>query len=178
MKTKGHIITGAPGTGKTSLIDAFQALGFEVLPEISREILIQEKAQGGEALPWVNHEAFHQAVLDGRIQQYETSQQLPAPVFLDRGVPDSFAYLLAEGVPVSENDFRWLKQFEYASVVFITPPWKEIYHGDEERWETFEHAQRIHEALVEVYTQLDFQVDILPKVPIPQRIDYILEQIR
>lgn len=176
--SKGYIITGAPGTGKTSLINSLKSKGFEVLPEVSREILMHEKQTGGEALPWVNHEAFHEAVLEGRIQQYEQANRLPAPVFLDRGVPDSFAYLLAEGNPITENDLRWLKQFRYAPVVFITPPWREIYVNDAERWETFEHAERIHNALVDVYTKLEYEVEVLPKCSIDERICYLLDKIR
>lgn len=42
-----HIITGGPGSGKTTLIDALAALGFQHMPEAGRAIIRDQVAIGG-----------------------------------------------------------------------------------------------------------------------------------
>ena len=42
------IITGAPGTGKTSIINELKKRGFSISKEISREIIADELKQGGD----------------------------------------------------------------------------------------------------------------------------------
>jgi len=46
-----YIITGAPGTGKTAIINALKKEGHSCAEEISRTIITQEIASGGDALP-------------------------------------------------------------------------------------------------------------------------------
>ena len=46
-----HIITGGPGSDKTTLIDALAALGFHHMPEAGRAIVRDQVAIGGTALP-------------------------------------------------------------------------------------------------------------------------------
>lgn len=42
-----HIITGGPGSGKTTLIDALAALGFQHMPEAGRAIIRDQVEIGG-----------------------------------------------------------------------------------------------------------------------------------
>jgi predicted ATPase len=42
-----HIITGGPGSGKTTLIDALAAQGFHHMPEAGRAIIRDQIAIGG-----------------------------------------------------------------------------------------------------------------------------------
>ncbi len=56
------IITGAPGTGKTSIINELKKRGFSISKEISREIIADELKQGGDVLPWKNLKAFSERV--------------------------------------------------------------------------------------------------------------------
>jgi predicted ATPase len=46
-----HIITGGPGAGKTTLIDALAAEGIRHMPEAGRAIIRDQVAIGGTALP-------------------------------------------------------------------------------------------------------------------------------
>jgi predicted ATPase len=58
-----YIITGAPGTGKTAIINALKKEGHSCAEEISRTIITQEIASGGDALPWKNLATFSQQVI-------------------------------------------------------------------------------------------------------------------
>jgi predicted ATPase len=169
------IITGGPGTGKTTLINALKSAGISILPEVSREIMETEKINNSDGLPWINPDKFHQLVLNGRIAQYNAALDLAKPVFIDRGIPDSFAYLLADGNQISKTDWDNMAKFQYHNYVLITPPWEEIYANDEQRWEDFEHAKRIYNALKSVYADLGYSIIEIPKSPINERVSFVMD---
>jgi predicted ATPase len=52
------VITGGPGAGKTTLIEALRAAGCVCAPEAGRQIIQDEVASGGTALPWTDPRAF------------------------------------------------------------------------------------------------------------------------
>ena len=70
-----YIITGAPGTGKTSIINELKRRGFNCIDENSREIISKQIMIGGEILPWKNQIAFENKVANMRTQQYLSSQK-------------------------------------------------------------------------------------------------------
>ncbi len=47
---KKIVITGGPGTGKTSLINHLEIKGFNCMHEISREVTLKAKEEGIEQL--------------------------------------------------------------------------------------------------------------------------------
>ena len=50
LKKEIIVITGGPGTGKTTIIDAFIEQGYACFPEISRQITLEAKKEGIEQL--------------------------------------------------------------------------------------------------------------------------------
>ena len=63
------VITGAPGTGKTTIINALKARGYNCIDEISREIISNQIAIGGNALPWKDLLTFSERVFTLRETQ-------------------------------------------------------------------------------------------------------------
>ena len=61
-KNNKYIITGAPGTGKTSIINELLREDTSVLKENSREIIENELKNNGDILPWKNQMAFENKV--------------------------------------------------------------------------------------------------------------------
>ena len=51
-KTGLYVITGGPGTGKTSLIEELKTVGYQTVKEVARDIIKEQQLQGGNALPW------------------------------------------------------------------------------------------------------------------------------
>ena len=83
------IITGAPGTGKTSIINELKKRGFSISKEISREIITDELKQGGDVLPWKNLKAFSERVALLRKTQFDNAPENKLH-FFDRSIIDEF----------------------------------------------------------------------------------------
>ncbi|MDM7143514.1 AAA family ATPase, partial [Klebsiella pneumoniae] len=52
------IITGGPGSGKSTLLNSLRAKGYPTAAEAGRAIIRNQVAIGGNALPWMDREAF------------------------------------------------------------------------------------------------------------------------
>ena len=57
------IVTGGPGSGKSTLIDALAAAGFVRTIEAGRGVIQDQVAIGGNALPWQDPPAFAELML-------------------------------------------------------------------------------------------------------------------
>jgi predicted ATPase len=70
------------------------------------------------------------------------------------------------------------RQYRYAPLVFLAPPWREIYGTDSERKQDFAEAERTFHQMVEVYRQCDYVIAELPRATPAARAEFILEQLR
>lgn len=174
---KRVVITGGPGFGKTSVIRELESRGYMVFHEYSRQVLEEQKSNEGEELPWKDHYKFHNRLYEGRVNQYHEGGALSGIVFYDRGLPDSLAYLVNDGLPVPEEQEAEARVLLYYPVVFVVPPWPEIYATDRSRWEEFPLAEKIHLSIVNYYVHLGYRVMDIPRLPVPERADFILSQL-
>ncbi|MCH9661550.1 MAG: ATP-binding protein [Bacteroidetes bacterium] len=184
MKTKRIVITGGPATGKTSLIDFLNTLDYPCFPEIIREFTIEETEDKDtsdlQSNPIVFADdslSFNQRLIDGRDKQYQESLALKNDfIFFDRGLPDVLAYMDFFG-QTYESNFTDICQRASYDRVFILPPWKEIFEGDGERYETFDEASLLHNHLVERYTFFGNPPIEVPKGSVKERIEFILKTL-
>ena len=65
----------------------------------------------------------------------------------------------------------------YEKIVFIAPPWVEIYSADKERKETEDELESIHEHLFDTYENLGYQLVELPKVSVESRQQFIIDTL-
>ncbi|PID68155.1 MAG: hypothetical protein CR968_03115, partial [Flavobacteriia bacterium] len=56
-----YIITGAPGSGKSSLLEALKLRGYHCFDEVSRLIIKEQQQINGQLLPWDDLAGFAQA---------------------------------------------------------------------------------------------------------------------
>ena len=178
MNTKTIVITGGPGSGKTSLINELIKRGFTCSSEISREIILKARESGVEQLFLTNPIQFSELLLEGRIEQYNDALESNNEfVFLDRGIPDIPAYMDFKGDAYPDFFAEACKEHKYDSI-FILAPWQEIFTSDNERYENFDQALEIHEKLIETYTKYDYDLRDVPFGSIEARADYIIDVVK
>lgn len=173
----GYVITGGPGSGKTSLIEALAANGCAVFEEVSRRIIRQQAQLPNGVLPWHNLLQFATLALEAMQQQYNQATQLQHPVFFDRAIPDIAGYIACAQLPSSSNIRQALETCIYASPVFICPPWPDIYINDPERPQTYEDAVNLYNHIKHAYRQVGYNVIEVPKTPVAARVTFILNTI-
>lgn len=176
LKKEIIVITGGPGTGKTTIIEALIEQGYACFPEISRQITLEAKKQGIEQLFLERPLLFSELLLEGRKKQHQQATNDQAEiVFLDRGIPDILAYMHYIGDSYPAFFDHASKEHEY-SKVFVLPPWEDIYESDEARYENFEQAKLIYNHLLETYQNYGYHLIEVPRGTVEERIKYILSQ--
>jgi len=172
------VVTGGPGSGKTSLIDALQAQGYARSIEAGRAIIQDQMMIDGPALPWKDPELFAEAMLIWEMRSYRMAQSMAGPVIFDRGVPDAIGYLRLLNRPIPSHFHEAARQFRYNPTVFIAPPWAEIFTQDRERKQSFEEACRTFEAMVAVYSACGYSLVELPLAPVQERLSFLKSHLK
>ena len=177
MKKEIIVLTGGPGTGKTTIIDALIEQGYACFPEISRHVILEAKKQGIEQLFLEKPLLFSELLLEGRRKQYQQAIAEQAEiVFMDRGIPDILAYMHYIGDSYPAFFEQACKEYNY-SKIFVLPPWEDIYESDEARYENFEQAKLIFNHLLETYQKYGYELVEVPRGTVEERIEYILSQL-
>lgn len=177
VRTKKIVLTGGPGTGKTSIIQLLEARNYTILPEISREIILKAQKDGIDQLFLEQPLLFSELLLEGRIEQYKEAEKTQTDyIFIDRGIPDVVAYMdyFKSNYPAIFRDA--CKQYPYDGI-FVLPPWERIYRRDNERYESFEQACEIHNYLLDSYTRSGYRPTEVPLGTLEERASFILEHL-
>ena len=172
-----HVITGGPGSGKTTLIDALAEAGFARTIEAGRAIIQDQTAIDGPALPTRDPVLFAELMLSWELQSYRSAQAQDGPVFFDRGVPDIAGYYRLIGKTVPPHVTAATERFRYNRRVFAAPPWPEIFDQDAERKQTFDEAVRTFEAVTGAYRDFGYELVLLPLAPVSQRVAFVRDAI-
>jgi predicted ATPase len=175
-KSNYYIIAGTSGTGKTSLLNELNNRQYPTHAEVPREVLQDQVARDGDALPAKNPTLFIEEMLRCSIERYEASLDVTSAVFFDRGIPDLLAYAARFGVD-SDMIRRAGETYRYNSTCFLCSPWRAIYTKDAFRGGEFEFYEQFHQALIQGYEHFGYRFIKLPFVSVKSRADFIVEQI-
>ena len=171
------VLTGGPGSGKTTLIEALRREGFSATAEAGRGVIQDQVRIGGRGLPWQDPAAFAELMLCWEMRSHHQALELPGLVLFDRGVPDVAGYLDWQGMPVPDHLERAVRSFPYRRQVFITPPWPEIFRRDAERKQTFDEAVRTCQSMVKIYTRYGYDLIEVPCLPVEERARFVLSHL-
>ena len=171
------VITGGPGSGKTTLVDRLREHGYPAVGEAGRAIIRDQVAIGGIAhhtadwtvgaevlLAW-EMRSYREATADARAGQL---------VFFDRGIPDLVGYHPMMGGRTPPHFLAAAARFRYRRRVFVAPPWPEIYVNDAERKQDLAEAIRSYHAVVDAYESCGYELVTLPKSTVDERVDFVL----
>ena len=171
------VLTGGPGSGKTTLIDHLTGMGYHTVPEAGRTVIRQQYRHGGVALPWKDKAAYGKRMHEYDMAAYQRACNVDGPVFFDRGIVDVIAYLHLEQLPLPASMRAAAWQCRYHCPVFILPPWPEIYRSDQERRQDLSTAIATYDAMMKTYAEYGYELVQLPRLPVAQRAAFLLDLI-
>jgi predicted ATPase len=174
--TRRVVLSGCSGGGKSTLLAALAAQDYRVFPEPGRLIVQQEVQLGGTALPWADAKAFATRIIDMSIAFHAAA--VGDIAFYDRSLIDAVTWFEQSGTPLPAVYADVVATYRYDPQVFLTPPWPEVYQTDAERQHDFDDAVAEYNALLESYPAKGYGVTVIPRLPVPDRVDWILAQVQ
>ena len=173
VKNNYVIISGCSGGGKSTLLSELASRGYSVILEPGRQIVKEQTAINGDALPWTNLKKFLDLALSRYLFQFNSQKDQQQLLFFDRGIIDSVQLNTSQ----PEYFRNAAKNFRYNRLVFLVPPWQEIFTSDKERKHSFESAKNEFDELLIKYKNFGYETILIPKVSVKERADFILEKL-
>ena len=70
QKSNFYVLTGGPGSGKTSVLQELERRGYICIPEVARPIIKEQISINGNALPWKNREKYSELMLQHSVRDF------------------------------------------------------------------------------------------------------------
>lgn len=174
MKNNWYVITGAPCSGKTTTLEFLEKKGYKVFYEWAR-VYINQEMEKGKTLEEIRKDEieFQRKILQLKID-FEKTLPKKELIFMERGIPDSTAYLKMCGVKKDKTLQEALKNCSYQKV-FLLELFK--YEKDYARKESQEEAILLENLLEKSYNDLGFSVVRVPKMSVGKRARFIFNNL-
>jgi predicted ATPase len=172
-KTQWVAITGAPSSGKTSVIQLLESKGYPVQPEVARAV-IERKLAAGLTLEQVREDyAGLQREILGEKLRLEDGLDPGQVVFLDRGTGDSLTYFRLAGVDNAPAREAALRHGYRAVLIFDRLPDFTVaaYRNDAHL------AEQLDRELEEDYRTLGYTPIRIPVMPVEERAAFVLKAL-
>ncbi|GII87791.1 hypothetical protein Ssi03_57810 [Sphaerisporangium siamense] len=176
---KRYILTGTPGSGKTTILRRLATLGYATVEEAATAIIADEQASG-DAEPWTRPAFIDKIVALQRQRQMASSTTAPSVQFFDRSPVCTHALSTYVGHPIpptlSAEIERITQEQVYDRHVFFIRNlgFCEPSNARQISFEdslTFEH---LHE---QTYQSFGYNLIDIPAGPLPERITTICAAI-
>ncbi|MGV9310604.1 AAA family ATPase [Streptomyces sp. NPDC003691] len=169
-----YVLTGTPGSGKTSILRGLAALGHDTVEEAATEVIARAQARG-EPEPWTRASFIDEITDRQRRARTETSATGPVRVF-DRSPVCTHALAVFLGLPVSPALAAELDRITSSGsyerqVLFIRN--LGFCERTAARRITFEEAlafERIHE---QSYRTFGYELIDIPAAELTRRVDMV-----
>ena len=176
-KSNFYIFSGGPGGGKTTVLNELSKLNYECIPEVARAIIKAQHTIGGNALHTGDRVTYTDLMLKKSVADFIVQSPRNDTVFFDRGIPDLYSYLTQYCGGMTTTVAKAIKQYRYSDVVFLFPPWPEIYCHDTERQLDLNEAIKIYHSVKEAYLINGYETINVPNISVTERIGFILKKI-
>jgi predicted ATPase len=177
IKNNFFILTGGPGSGKSSVLEQLKKRGYQTVDEVGRKIIKEQADIGGNLTHTGDRVGFRDLMLNYSLRDFKAHMNTTAPVFFDRGIPDLVGYSTLIDTPVGSTLLKAVEGNRYNQHVFIFPPWEDIYGHDEERKQDFQEAVDTYSCLKKAYMHYGYELIELPKTDINARVKFIINSI-
>ncbi len=172
------VISGCSGGGKSTLINELSKLGYSVINEAATEILYENN----QINPCNDPHAFCQLLIERSIDNFHRAKAmrnaLDNIIFFDRSHLEGIRYYKQLNAIDSTKYNLFLDDLRYFDVVYIAPPWEEIYCQNETRKHSFNKSVDDYNKVISFYPECGYQTIELPKITVKDRAQFILSSIR
>jgi len=165
-----HVLTGAPGAGKTAILDAVGPAVRRVR-EPARAVLAEQRSAGDVGTPDRDPSLFVDLLLRRSIADHRAAERAGVLALFDRGVPDCVAY--ARMLDVDARAAKAAEAFRYHPEVLVAAPWEAIYAVDDERTMSFAGTARFHAAIVDAYERAGYALLPVPRDSVGRRAAFV-----
>lgn len=172
-----YIFTGGPGSGKSTVLNILENMGYVTVREVARNIIQNQIRTNGDAVPWDNTIRYANLMLWHSIVDFEEFVHVDKPCFFDRGIIDTLGYAQLIDIPLTDEMIDAANKYRYNHKVFVFPFWKEIYVNDMERKQDLDEAERTFWALKKEYERFGYKTIAVPFLTPQKRAEWILEHL-
>ena len=180
MNVRRFVLTGAPGSGKTVLLEALRAQGLSVVPEAATDVIAAQQAHGLDE-PWERDDFVPRVV---SLQRRRQVAPLPADVnvqVFDRSPICTLALtrFLRRPVPpllAAEVD-RILAEHVYELRVLLVRPLGFV-HATAARRITYEESLVFERVHIAVYREHGFTLVDVPPAEVSRRVTVVTRLFR
>ncbi len=167
---KRYILTGGPGSGKSSiLLDLEICHGEHVVREAAEDYIKSRQAKGKKD-PWTEPD-FQDRILDLQLQRESRVPNNAKRVFIDRGVADGLAYAMPLSETFKRIEFK-SKRIRYDQVFLIEP--LEQTEKNEVRRENRDESLILGRKLEQIYSGFGYEPISIASGPLEERVQKIL----
>ncbi|MEM7115514.1 MAG: ATP-binding protein [Chloroflexota bacterium] len=178
VQTNWVVLTGAPSSGKSTILNLLERKGEFCIPEVARTH-IEEQLKSGKLIEDVlaNPLTLHQAIIN-RMALLESALDPHRLLFLDRAYLDGYAFWQADNLDSRKFPLNNKKTFRYRKVFLFDPL---PITSDGIRVEDEAQNNKIDKLLENVYKQHGYapvRVPVFTNVPdisVNKRLQFIIE---
>jgi predicted ATPase len=172
--TNWYVITGGPGSGKTTTVNILRSRGYKTTIEHARHYIDTQRLEGRTVEEVIRNQVeFQMRVLEMQIEQ-EAALDPGEIIFLDRAIPDALAYYRFLQLAVNEEMLHAVETVSY-KMIFILECLPIV--NDYARREDAAAQKKIHDCITGVYTSLPFPVVHIAVMEAEKRADLILSYV-
>jgi predicted ATPase len=173
VQTNWHVITGAPCSGKTTMVNALSERGYKTVQEGARQYFENEMAKG-RSLDDIRNDVVLQGGIFTLQLTLESQLSPDDNIFLDRGLLDSLTFHRIFGIDPN-GLLPECFHHRYATIFILDPlpNLRDTKLGPEDE----ASAIFLDEWHMRDYKSVGYHVIRVPVLPIDERVDFILENL-
>lgn len=180
--TRLVVITGGPGSGKTSLVTYLGSLGYATVSEAAIQIIEELNGQLGVAdqIAWRQQ---HPAEFQRRVTYRQAALEAACSIasgglaFCDRGRPDAKAYAQLAGYKLDAEVRSLVEAQRYLRIFLLDTLNSFAERPATGRISDRARSLRIHDLLDEAYCSSGYAPCRVPGLPIPDRAQFVLSEL-
>lgn len=173
VQTNWHVITGAPSSSKTTLINLMTDKGIPTVPEAARKYIERGVAEARTIDEMQeNLASFERDLIDYHLR-FEHGLQASDALFLDTAFPNAVTYCRIVGLDPNEFLAECFHH-RYASVFLLD---RLPFQQDGVRFEDEVTADFLDKWLARDYIALGYSIVRVPLLPPEERVAFILEKL-